>query len=104
MALIVPLSLEATNKYDDTGILVDIPAANYPEAYARLFSVRVFASDSYLLVCWYENEEARFLNDPPVRIFEFLAPTSELKGDLYPAAYAYLKTLSEFEGAIDHNG
>lgn len=102
MALILPLTLEATNKYDDNGVLVDIPEQHYPAAYARLFSVRVFTGTSYLLVCWYADEAARFADAAPVKMWEYLVPTADLKGDVYPAAYAYLKTLEEFAGALDH--
>ncbi len=73
----------------------------YPEAYARILQIRSDAQASYLLVAWYEDAAARERGDDPVKLYEYGTQTSNLSGDIYPAAYSYLKTLPDFEGAID---
>lgn len=103
MALIVSLTLPATTALDKNEQVVEVPEVTYPQAYARLYSVRAYAAETFLLVCWYADADARFANADPVKIMEFPpVPTTSLKGDIYPMAYAYLKTLPEFEGAVDH--
>lgn len=77
------------------------PTVLYPAAYVRVFYVRATAQESYLLVCWYADADARERNDAPFKQLEYQVATSALVGDVYPAAYAYLKTLPEFAGAID---
>lgn len=76
-------------------------ATVYPASYARIFYVRAMAQDSFIFVCWYADQAARERGDEPVKAYEYQTPTSNLVGDVYPAAYAYLKTLPEFSGAID---
>lgn len=74
---------------------------NYPESYVRVLYVRSMPAESFIFVCWYENEAARQAEADPIKVYEYKAPTAALTGDVYPAAYSYLKTLPEFEGAID---
>lgn len=73
----------------------------YPESYARIHYVRSMAQESFIFVCWYVNEEARINEQPPIKVYEYKADTAALTGDIYPAAYAYLKSLPEFTGAVD---
>lgn len=101
MALIVPLTIPAYYK-EENGEVVTVPAVEYPAAYARLLTVRALSGESYLLVSWYADEAARFADAQPVKLYEYSLPTADLKGDVYPAAYAYLKALPEFAGAADH--
>lgn len=102
MALTVSLTLPATTALQNDQV-VEVPEVTYPQAYARLIMARASSTDTYLLVCWYADADARFANADPVKVFEFPpVPTADLKGDLYPAAYTYLKTLSDFAGATDH--
>ena len=102
MALTVSLTLPATTALVD-GAVVEVPEVTYPAAYARLYMARAMSDSTYLLVCWYADAEARFANADPVKVFEFPpVKTADLKGDLYPAAYAWLKAQPEFAGATDH--
>lgn len=101
MALTLSLTMPATTALKD-GEVVDVPEITYPNAYARLYAVRAFANEAFLLVCWYADEAARYANENPVKAFEYQVPTPDLKGDLYPAGYAHLKTLPDFAGASDH--
>lgn len=101
MALVMSLTLPATTALQND-VVVDVPETTYEQSYARVYTVRSTSQDSYLLVCWYADEAARFANADPVKVFEFQTPTATLKGDVYPAAYAYLKTLPEFASASDH--
>lgn len=102
MALTVSLTLPATTALVNDEV-VEVPEVTYPQAYARLYMARASSTDTYLLVCWYADADARFANADPVKVFEYPpVPTADLKGDLYPAAYTYLKTLSDFAGAVDH--
>ena len=54
----------------------------------------------YLYVCTYANEAARWADAFPILAKEYEAARSVVNGDLYPMAYAYLKTLPDFEGAV----
>lgn len=101
MALTISLTLPATTALVN-GEVVDVPEITYPQAYARAYAIRAFAQDSYILVTWYADEAARLANADPVKAYEFTTTTASLTGDIYPAAYAYLKTLPDFAGAIDH--
>lgn len=100
MALQVSLTIPP-NRVPETPDEVAIPAEVYPESYARILYVRALAQESFIFVCWYADQAARENNADPVKIYEYQTPTASLQGDVYPAAYAYLKTLPEFEGAID---
>lgn len=101
MALIVPLTLPATSTMQN-GVLVEIPETLYPEAYARVLFSRAHSDKSYICVGWYPTEAARFAGEPHVWVAEFVTDTPTLTGDYFPALYTYLKTLPQFEGAIDH--
>lgn len=101
MALIVPLTIPATTALID-GAVVDIPETVYPTAYARVLVSRAQADMSHICVCWYADTAARFSGVDPVKVYEFATKTRTLVGDYFPAVYAFLKTLPEFEGATDH--
>lgn len=94
--LVIPSTIIPENPDD-----VAVPIATYPNAYARVFTIRVHTGVTFLLVVWHEDQAAREREDQPVLMKEFHANTSDLSGDIYPAAYAHLKTLPEFEGAVD---
>ena len=100
MALIVSLTIPP-DRVPESPDEAAIPATVYPESYARILVVRSHAQESFLVVVWYADQAAREQGLDPVYIKEFLAQTSALTGDVYPAAYAYLKTLPEFSGATD---
>lgn len=99
MALQVTLGIPPTFIPDDPEEIVE-PTV-YPEAYARIFQIRVNQAMTIISVCWYATAAAYAAGEPPVKMFEYNVATSELQGDIYPAAYAYLKTLPDFAGAID---
>jgi len=101
MALVVSLTLPATTTLVD-GAVVEVPETTYPTAYARVLVSRAHSDTSYVCVCWYADEAARFAGADPVKVFEFVTPTSALVGDYFPTVYGYLKTLPEFVGATDH--
>ncbi len=73
----------------------------YPEAYVRIMYVRSMAEESFVFVNWYADEAARQNEEPGIKVYEYKVDTDNLPGNIYPAAYAYLKTLPEFEGATD---
>lgn len=73
----------------------------YPNAYARVLNVSVSAPLSWLSVAIYADEAARWANAAPVSLETYIAATPSLAGDIYAAAYAFLKTLPEFAGAVD---
>ena len=101
MALVVSLTMPATTALID-GAVVEVPEVTYPTAYARVLVSRAHSDKSYVCVCWYATEEARFAGLDPVKVYEFVTDTAALAGDYFPAVYAFLKTLPEFEGASDH--
>lgn len=80
---------------------VAIPESVYPEAYARIMYVRAMSQESFIFVNWYADQAARERGEQAVKIYEYQTDTTNLSGDVYPAAYAYLKTLPEFSGATD---
>lgn len=92
-AAAIQLEIDAVNAHN--------AGTTYPEAYARISFIRVDAQTAYPVVAWYENQAARERDDFPVHLFEYSTATAGLVGDIYPAAYAWLKTLPEFSGAID---
>lgn len=76
-------------------------ATTYPQSYARILYIRAQAAESFICVCWYTDQAAREQGEAPIKVQEVQVATTALVGDIYPAAYAYLKTLPEFAGAID---
>jgi hypothetical protein len=52
------------------------------------------------IVCFYSSD-ARNINAQPVFTENKAIQLQNLSGDLLPAIYKYLKTLPEYEGAID---
>lgn len=73
----------------------------YPQSYARIMYVRAMSQESFIFVNWYADQAARERGEQAVKIYEYQTDTTNLPGDVYPAAYAYLKTLPEFSGATD---
>jgi hypothetical protein len=100
MALQVSLTIPP-NRLPESPDEVALPDVVYPEAYARILYIRVDTQTAYPLVAWYEDAAARERGDAPVKLFEYGTATASLTGDIYPAAYAWLKTLPEFSGATD---
>jgi len=73
----------------------------YPQAYARIMYVRAAAEESFIFVNWYASAQARQNDEMPVHGYEYPVDTDNLPGNIYPAAYNYLKSLPEFAGATD---
>jgi hypothetical protein len=100
MALQVSLTIPP-DRVPESPDEVAIPEVVYPEAYARIIYVRAMAQESFIFVCWYADQAARERGEQAVKVYEYQTDTTSLAGDVYPAAYAYLKTLPEFSGATD---
>lgn len=73
----------------------------YPDAYARVVNVVATSLNSWVVVNFYADEAARWSDAQPVACQQWSTPTATLTGDIYPAAYAFLKGLPEFAGAVD---
>lgn len=73
----------------------------YPNAYARVLHVLVYADAVWVHVNWYENEEARRRGDAPVFERPYGIVPSDISGEVFPQVYSYIKTLEEFAGATD---
>lgn len=101
MALLVSLTLPETTALVD-GAVVVVPETTYPQAYARVLFARSFAAETYICAAWYADEAARHAGADPVKVAEYAVATTALKGDVFPAMYAHLKTMLDFAGAIDH--
>lgn len=101
MALILPLTLKETSALVD-GQVVAVPEQTFPAAYVRILFARAHADRTYICVCWYKDEAARFANENPVKMEEYSVETGLLVGAILPAAYNYIKTLEDFAGATDH--
>jgi len=104
----VPVIPEGATEAEAAALQAQIDAANqhnagvtYPESYARILYVRSMPEETFIFVCWYENAASRQAGADPIKVYEYKAMTAALAGDVYPAAYSYLKTLPEFSGAID---
>lgn len=99
MALQIPLTI--TQPLDPEQPDLGSTEVVYPESYARIIVIRAHVPVSYLVVGWYADKASREQDGPILTMREFVVPTNNLTGDLYTAAYNYLKTLPEFEGAQD---
>jgi hypothetical protein len=73
----------------------------FTEAYAKIEPVISVGKVTRIGVNWYADEQARTDLKQPVHANTFEVPDADLKGDFYPAMYAYLRTLPEFAGAVD---
>lgn len=78
-----------------------VDETTYPNAYARVLNCAVDSRFSWVVVGIYADEAARWANVDPVKVESYIAATPSLTGDIYTAAYAFLKTLPEFAGAVD---
>jgi hypothetical protein len=75
----------------------------YPAAYTRITSIIVDATSTGIYACTYADYAARLRDDFPIFAEQHFTETASLQGSIYPACYAYLKTLPGFEHAIDFN-
>ena len=72
-----------------------------PEAYARITNFFGTKDQIQVQVAIYFNEEARQGNMATVKENAHYIAIEDLKGDLIPAIYEVLKTLSDYAGATD---
>jgi hypothetical protein len=72
-----------------------------PQAYARITNFFGTKDNIQVQVAIYFNEEARQGNMATVKENAHYIAIEDLKGDLIPAIYGVLKTLSQYEGAED---
>jgi hypothetical protein len=74
---------------------------SFPEAYVRVIFSRVFKEETLIFCNFYADEQARLDNKQPVKQKEYSATTTDLTGDILPACYNWLKTQTDFNGAVD---
>ena len=72
-----------------------------PEAYARITNFYGTKDQLQVQVAIYFNEEARQGNLSTVKENAHYIAMEDLKGDLIPAIYEVLKTMADYQGAVD---
>jgi hypothetical protein len=72
-----------------------------PEAYARITNFFGTKDQIQVQVAIYYNEDARNGNMATVKENAHYIAVEDLEGDIIPAMYEVLKTLSDYEGAVD---
>ena len=72
-----------------------------PEAYARITNFFGTKDNLQVQVAIYYNEEARHGNLSTVKENAHYIAMEDLKGDLIPAIYEVLKTMADYQGAVD---
>ena len=71
------------------------------EAYARITNFYGTKDQLQVQVAIYFNEEARQGNLSTVKENAHYIAMEDLKGDLIPAIYEVLKTMGDYQGAVD---
>jgi hypothetical protein len=72
-----------------------------PEAYAKITNFYGTKDQIQVQVAIYYNEEARQGNLSTVKENAHYIAMEDLKGDLIPAIYEVLKTMADYQGAVD---
>ena len=72
-----------------------------PDAYARITNFFGTKDQVQVQVAIYYNEDARHSNMATVREDAHYIAIEDLKGDLIPAIYNVLKTMSQYNGSTD---
>ena len=72
-----------------------------PDAYARITNFYGTKDQIQVQVAIYFNEEARQGNLSTVKENAHYIAMEDLKGDLIPAIYEVLKTMADYQGAVD---
>jgi hypothetical protein len=80
-----------------------LDGVNYPQAYSRIDATRVTSTEAGIGVLTYASFDDRASGTSPIWTDLFLTTYDIVAHDVFPASYAFLKTLPEFAGAIDHN-
>ena len=71
------------------------------EAYARITNFYGTKDQLQVQVAIYYNEEARHGNMATVKENAHYIAIEDLKGDIIPAIYEVLKTMADYQGAVD---
>jgi len=72
-----------------------------PDAYARITNFYGTKDQLQVQVAIYYNEDARHQNMSTVKENAHYIAMEDLKGDLIPAIYEVLKTMADYQGAVD---
>jgi hypothetical protein len=72
-----------------------------PEAYAKITNFYGTKDQIQVQVAIYYDEEARHSNKSTVAELAHYIAMEDLKGDLIPAIYEVLKTMADYQGAVD---
>ena len=72
-----------------------------PDAYARITNFFGTKDNLQVQVAIYYNEDARHSNMATVKENAHYIAIEDLKGDLMPAIYGVLKTMADYQGAVD---
>jgi hypothetical protein len=80
-----------------------VDGVNYPQAYSRILVTRCDKDSAYVYVLTYASFDDRMAGANPVWTEEHATELATVSADVFPASYAFLKTLPEFAGAIDHD-
>lgn len=76
---------------------------NYPQAYSRILVTRCDKDSAYVFVLTYASFDDRMVGANPVWTEEHATELATVSADVFPASYAFLKTLPEFANAVDHD-
>jgi hypothetical protein len=71
------------------------------EAYAKITNFYGTKDQLQVQVAIYYNEDARHSNMSTVKENAHYIAMEDLKGDLIPAIYEVLKTMADYQGAVD---
>jgi hypothetical protein len=71
------------------------------EAYAKITNFYGTKDQLQVQVAIYYNEDARHQNMSTVKENAHYIAMEDLKGDLIPAIYEVLKTMADYQGAVD---
>lgn len=80
-----------------------LDGVNYPEAYSRILQTRCDKNDAYVYVLTYASFEERMAGAEPIWTEDRGTVLQTVAHDVFPASYAFLKTLPEFANAVDHD-
>ena len=72
-----------------------------PQAYARITNFFGTKDQIQVQVAVYYNEDARHSNMATVKENAHYIAVEDLEGDIIPAIYEVLKTLSDYKNAVD---
>jgi hypothetical protein len=72
-----------------------------PDAYARITNFFGTKDNIQVQVAIYFNEDARHSNMATVKENAHYISIEDLKGNIIPAIYEVLKTMADYQGAVD---